>query len=229
VEGSTVKVLDSRLMHALEAKYGGLWQTIWPEEYSFTDSFKQLVITILSQNTTNANAIRAYQGLATRFQVTPQAIASADLATLKDAIRSGGLYNIKAKRLKDIAQVILDQFGGNVASILTRPKEEAKRMLMELPGIGNKTADVLLTSKHSYRKILPIDTHFDRLAKRLGLAQPTASYDAVQRAYMRFIPEAYRERASGLLWLLAKRTCRAQTPHCDNCPLSLCCDCAAEG
>jgi endonuclease-3 len=216
-------------MHALEAKYGGLWQTIWPEEYSFTDSFKQLVITILSQNTTNANAIRAYQGLATRFQVTPQAIASADLATLKDAIRSGGLYNIKAKRLKDIAQVILDQFGGNVASILTRPKEEAKRMLMELPGIGNKTADVLLTSKHSYRKILPIDTHFDRLAKRLGLAQPTASYDAVQRAYMRFIPEAYRERASGLLWLLAKRTCRAQTPHCDNCPLSLCCDCAAEG
>jgi len=228
VERSALKSLDSRLMHMLEAKYGDLWKAIWPEEYSFTDPFKTLVITILSQNTSNANAIRAYTELAARFQVTPQEIASADFNRLKEAIRSGGLYNIKAKRLKEVSQMVLDQFEGNVASVLLYPREEAKRRLMALPGIGDKTSDVLLTSKHSYRKVLPIDTHFDRLAKRLGLAKPTASYDEVQRAYMEFIPAAYRERASGLLWLLAKRTCKAQAPRCSECLLSELCAHAAK-
>ena len=228
LEGSPLKILDSRLMHALEAQYGDLWNTIWPEEYSFDDPFKQLVITILSQNTSNANAIRAYKGLAAHFQVTPHGIASADLRQLKEAIRSGGLYNIKAQRLKDVAQMVLDQFGGNVASILSHPRDEAKRRLMALPGIGDKTADVLLTSKYSYRKVLPIDTHFDRLAKRIGLATPAARYDAVQQAYMEFLPEASRERASGLLWLLAKRTCRAHAPKCDDCPISGICAYAAK-
>jgi endonuclease-3 len=224
LEGRKLKVLDSHLMNALEDKYGGLWETIWPEEYSFKDQFKKLVITILSQNTSNANAIRAYKGLAAKFKVTPHVIASADMNQLREAIRSGGLYNIKARRLKEVSKTVLAKFNGNVASVLSLPKEEAKRRLMELPGIGDKTADVLLTSKYSYQKVLPIDTHFDRLAKRIGITKPNADYDEVQKAYMLFMPETYRERASGLLWLLAKRTCRAQTPKCGECPLSGFCE-----
>jgi len=219
-----LKILDSRLMDALEAKYGNLWETIWPEEYSFKDQFKKLIITVLSQNTSNANTIRAYRGLAEKFEVTPQTLVSADINQLKEAIRSGGLYNVKAKRLKDVARAVLEKFDGDVASVLALPKEEAKKKLMELPGVGNKTADVLLTSKHSYQKVLPIDTHFDRVAKRLGIAKPNASYDEVQNACMSFLPEAYRERASGLLWLLAKKTCRAQRPKCGECPLSRKCE-----
>jgi endonuclease-3 len=211
-------------MNVLEAKYGGLWGTIWPEEYSFKDQFKKLVITILSQNTSNANAIRAYKGLAAKFEVTPQVIASADMNQLREAIRSGGLYNIKAKRLKEVSKTVLEKFDGNVASVLSLPKEEAKKQLMELPGIGDKTADVLLTSKYSYQKVLPIDTHFDRVAKRIGITKPNAGYDEVQKAYLSFLPEVYRERASGLLWLLAKRTCRTQTPKCEECPLSGICE-----
>lgn len=228
MEKKPLRVLDSRLMQTLEMQYGNLWETIWPKEYSFKDPFKQLVITILSQNTSNANAIRAYKELTARFQITPQAMASADIGQLKEAIRSGGLYNIKAKRLKDVAQAILDQYNGNVAALLTCSQKEAKRRLMELPGIGDKTADVLLTSKYSYRKVLPIDTHFDRLAKRIGLAKPTASYEDVQQAYMDLMPETYRERASGLLWLLAQRTCRAQAPRCSECPISGICEYATE-
>jgi endonuclease III len=211
-------------MQTLEATYGGLWATIWPEEYSFEDPFKQLVITILSQNTSNANAIRAYQGLAARFPVTPQGIVSAAVDQLREAIRSGGLYNIKARRLKDVAQMILDQFEGDAASLLAGSRAEAKQRLLRLPGIGEKTADVLLTGKYSYRKVLPIDTHFDRLAKRLGIATPAAGYAEVQAAYMGFMPEAYRERAAGLLWLLAKRTCRARAPRCAECPIAGICD-----
>jgi endonuclease-3 len=219
-----LKVLERRLMETLESKYGSLWETIWPEEYSFKEHFKKLVITILSQNTSNANTIRAYRGLAAKFEVKPEVLASADIGQLKEAIRGGGLYNVKAKRLKDVSKAVLEKFSGDIASVLALPKEEAKAKLMELPGIGNKTADVLLTSEHSYRKVLPIDTHFDRIAKRLGIAELNANYDDVQKAYMQFLPEAYRERASGLLWLLAKSTCRAQNPKCGECPLTEMCE-----
>ena len=211
-------------MNALEAEYGRLWETIWPEEYSFKDQFKKLVITILSQNTSNANAIRAYRGLSAEFEVSPRVIAAADTGKLKEAIRSGGLYNVKAKRLKEVSRRVLEEFGGDVASVFSLPREKAKKRLMELPGIGDRTADVLLTSRYSYRNVLPIDTHFDRIAKRIGIAEPNASYSDVQKAYMLFMPEAFRERASGLLWLLAKRTCRAQAPRCDECPLSGVCE-----
>lgn len=217
-------VLDARLMDTLEAKYGALWATIWPEEFSFKDQFKKLIITVLSQNTSNINTIRAYKGLAAMFEVTPQVLASADVDQLKEAIRSGGLYNVKAKRLKDVSKAILEKFKGDVASVLALPKEEAKAKLMELPGIGDKTADVLLTSRYSYQKVLPIDTHFRRVAKRLGITAPNANYDEIQNAYMTFLPEPYRERASGLLWLLAKNTCKAQNPRCSDCPLQRTCE-----
>jgi endonuclease-3 len=223
-----LKVLDSELMNALETKYGSFWETIWPEEYSFKDQFKKLIITILSQNTSNANTIRAYRGLAAKFEVTPGVIANADINQLKEAIRSGGLYNVKAKRLKDVSKAVIEKFNGDVASLLALPKEEARAKLMELPGVGDKTADVLLTSKYSYQKVLPIDTHFDRVAKRLGIAKLNANYDEVQRAYMKLLPEAYRGRASGLLWLLAKKTCRAQNPKCVECPLIRICEHAAK-
>ena len=150
-------------------------------------------------------------------------LAAADIDQLKTAIRSGGLYNVKAKRLKDVSRAVLDNFNGDVASVLALPREDAKAKLMELPGIGDKTADVLLTSRYSYREVLPIDTHFDRVAKRLGIASSNASYDEVQKAYMTFLPKPLRERASGLLWLLAKNTCSARNPRCIDCPLQRIC------
>jgi len=222
-----LKVLDSELMNALETKYGSLLETIWPKEYSFKDQFKKLIITILSQNTNNANTIRAYRGLAAEFKVTPRVLANADINKLKEAIRSGGLYNVKAKRLKNVSKAIIEKFNGDVASVLALPKEKARAKLMELPGVGDKTADVLLTSRHSYQKVLPIDTHFDRVAKRLEIAKPNANYEEVQKAYMQFLPETYRGRASGSLWLLAKKTCRAQNPKCVECPLIRICEYAA--
>jgi endonuclease-3 len=222
--GNHLLILDSRLLKILEKKYGSFLETIWPEEYTFEDQFKRLIITVLSQNTSNANTIRAYRGLADEFDITPEVLASADTERLKKAIRSGGLYNIKAKRLKEISKVVLEKFDGDIESVLILPKEKAKTKLMELPGVGDKTADVLLTGIHSYQKILPIDTHFNRVAKRLGISKANDNYNKVQRAYMKFLPEAYREQASGLLWLLGKKTCRAQNPKCTECPLNRICE-----
>ena len=208
----------------LEERYGRYW---WPVEYPkevAKDPFKNLIITVLSQNTSETNCVRAYKGLTARFEVTPQVLARANIRDLREAIRSGGLYNIKSKRIKNISQAVLDRFGGDLSSILALPKEEARKKFMELPGIGPKTADVLLMSRHGYSQAFVVDTHMDRIAKRLGLVRQDAKYEEIQKALQDFIPWNKGERVGGLFWLLAKYTCRAQNPKCTECPIVDLCD-----
>lgn len=221
---TAMKRLDLKLIPVLEEKYGPFWwpADMYPEDLS-TNPFKHVIITVLSQNTSEVNCIRAYKGLVAKFEITPEALARADQEELKEAIRSGGLYNVKSKRIKQLSKVVLEKFGGDLKSVLSLPKEEAKEKLIELPGIGNKTADVLLTDTYSYREVIPVDTHYDRLAKRLGLVKQNAKYDEIQKALINFIPKQKRDRVAGLLWLLAKHTCRAQNPKCYECPINPLC------
>jgi len=224
MEGNNMKKMDPKYIPILEEKYGKYW---WPVEYPEEISkgpFKNLIITVLSQNTSEINCVRAYKGLAAKFEVKPEILAKAKTEKIKEAIRSGGLYNVKSKRIKEVSQAVLDKFGGDVSSVLALPKEEAREKLMELPGIGKKTADVLLAQKHSYAEVMVIDTHMDRIAKRLGLVKPDAKYEEIQKAYKVFVPWEKGERTGGLLWLLAKYTCKAQNPKCQECPIIELCD-----
>jgi endonuclease-3 len=219
-----MKRMDAKYIPILEEKYGKYW---WPVEYpeeTSRDPFKNLIITVLSQNTSEINCVRAYNGLAAKFEVKPEVLAKARTDELKEAIRSGGLYNVKSKRIKQLSEAVINEFGGDVASILALPKEEARKRLMELPGIGKKTADVLLAQKHSYAEVMVIDTHMDRIAKRLGLVKADAKYEEIQKAYKVFVPWEKGERTGGLLWLLAKYTCRAQNPKCQECPIIELCE-----
>jgi len=203
----------------MEEKYGPKW---WPVQYpveASKDPFKNLVLTVLSQNTSEANCVRAYKGLSAKFEVKPNVLSSAKEADIREAIRSGGLYNVKAKRIKELSKAVLEKFGGNIASVLTLPKEEARKRFMELPGIGPKTADVLLANRHGYGQVFVVDTHMDRIAKRLGLVKPDAKYEEIQKALQNFIPWDKGERVGGLFWLLAKYTCKAQNPKCSECLL----------
>jgi len=219
-----MKTLDPKYIPILEEKYGRYW---WPVEYpeeTSKDPFKNLIITVLSQNTSEINCVRAYKGLAAKFEVKPQVLARASINEIKEAIRRGGLYNVKSKRIKALSQAILEKFGGDISSVLALPKEEARERLMELPGIGKKTADVLLAHRHSYAEVMVVDTHMERIAKRLGLVKPKAKYEEIQKALKDFIPWAKGERTAGLLWLLAKYSCRAQNPKCRECPIIKLCD-----
>jgi len=191
-----MKILDPKYIPILEEKYGRYW---WPVEYP-----------------EEINCIRAYKGLTAKFEVEPEVLARAETEEIKEAIRSGGLYNVKSKRIKELSQAVLEKFGGDVSSVLALPKEEARERLMELPGIGKKTADVLLAQRHSYAEVMVVDTHMDRIAKRLGLVKPNAKYEEIQKAFKVFIPWEKRERMGGLLWLLAKYTCRARTRNAMN-------------
>jgi endonuclease-3 len=214
-----MKTLDPKYIPILEEKYGRYW---WPVEYpeeTSTDPFKNLIITVLSQNTSEINCVRAYKGLTAKFEVRPEVLARANVEEIKEAIRSDGLYNVKSKRIKELSQAVLEKFEGAISSVLALPKEEARKRLMELPGIGKKTADVLLAHMHSYAEVMVVDTHIERIAKRLGLVKPNAKYEEIQKALKAFIPWEKGERTSGLLWLLAKYTCRAQNPKCHECPI----------
>ncbi len=219
-----MKTLDPKHIPVLEQKYGRYW---WPVEYpeeTSKDPFKNLIITVLSQNTSEINCIRAYKGLTAKFEVKPEVLTRANVDEIKEAIRTGGLYNVKSKRIKELSQAVMEKFGGDISSVLALPKEEARKRLMELPGIGKKTADVLLAHKHSYAEVMVVDTHMERIAKRLGLVEPDAKYEKIQEALKVFIPWEKGERTSGLLWLLAKYTCKAQNPKCPECPIIELCD-----
>jgi endonuclease-3 len=219
-----MKTLDPKYIPILEEKYGRYW---WPVEYPeeiATDPFKNLIVTVLSQNTSETNCVRAYKGLAAKFEIKPEVLANAKTEEIKEAIRSGGLYNIKSKRIKDVSKAVLEKFGGNVSSVLALSKEEAREKLMELPGIGKKTADVLLAQKHSYAEVMVVDTHMERIAKRLGLVKSDAKYEEIQKALKTFIPWEKGERTGGLFWLLAKYTCKAQNPKCHECPILKFCE-----
>jgi len=219
-----MKKLDAKYIPVLEEKYGKYWWPVeYPEEVS-TDPFKNLIITVLSQNTSEINCVRAYKGLRAKFEVKPEVLAKAKIEDLKEAIRSGGLYNVKSKRIKELSQAVLEKFDGDISSVLALPKEEARKKLMELPGIGEKTADVLLAHEHSYAEVMVVDTHMERIAKRLGLVKLNAKYEEIQKALKGFIPWEKGERTGGLLWLLAKYTCRAQSPKCRECPIITLCD-----
>jgi len=219
-----MKALDPKLIPVLEEKYGPKWWPVhYPEETS-KDQFAHLIMTVLSQNTSEANCVRAYNGLKTRFEIKPRVLADAKEADIREAIRSGGLYNVKAKRIKELSRAVLEKFHGDLAPVLALPKAEARMKLLELPGIGPKTADVLLTTRHGYSQVFVVDTHMDRIAKRLGLVKPDAKYEENQSALQRFIPWEKGERVGGLFWLLAKYTCRAQNPKCSECPLIETCD-----
>jgi endonuclease-3 len=221
---SSLKFLSPKLIPVLEEKYGPKWWPVqYPEDVS-KDPFKNLIITVLSQNTSEANCVRAYKGLAAKFEVKPEVLAHAREADIREAIRSGGLYNVKAKRIRELSKAVLEEFRGDLAPVLSLPKKEARERFMKLPGIGPKTADVLLADRHGYSQVFVVDTHMERIAKRLGVVKPDAKYEEIQLALKNFIPWSEGERVGGLFWLLAKYTCRAQNPKCSECPIIEICD-----
>jgi len=106
-----MKALNPKYIPILEEKYGKHW---WPVEYpeeTSKDPFKNLIITVLSQNTSEINCVRAYKGLTAKFEVKPEVLAKAKTEDIKEAIRSGGLYNVKSKRIKDVSQAVIEKFG----------------------------------------------------------------------------------------------------------------------
>lgn len=186
------------------------------------DPFQTLIVTVLSQATADKNTEGAFRNLSRRFPITPEGLAGARVEEIEAAIRVGGLYRNKSKVIKELSRVILEEFGGSLEFVHSLPLEEARKTLVRLPGVGPKTADVVLIFCAG-KPTLPVDTHVNRVSKRLGLAPPKADYEGVREALQSlYQPEDYLS-VHLLLISLGRRYCKARNPLCKSCPVSALC------
>lgn len=186
------------------------------------DPFETLVVTIISQNTADINTARAFQKLSGRFQITPQALANAPLQELEECLRVGGLYKNKAQTIQTASRIIAEKFQGSLKCVLLHPLEQARELLMEMPGVGPKTADVVLLFSAN-KPTIPVDTHVNRVSKRLGLAPNDGGYEEIRFALQqRFEPDDYFA-VHLLLIALGRKFCKARQPLCPSCPVNSCC------
>jgi len=187
-----------------------------------TTSFAALIGTMLSQNTNDLNRDQAMSRLETRFEITPEALARAPLEELMECIRPAGLYRVKAPRIREVSRIILDRFGGDLDSVLTQPPHEVRSILMELPGVGYKTADILLAFVVGH-PTLPIDTHVMRVAKRLAIVRENAGYEETRLALERLVPAQDRTKMHLSMIRFGRKICRALRPLCPDCPVNQSC------
>lgn len=186
------------------------------------DPFETLIVTIISQNTADKNTERAFESLSGKFPITPEALANADTKEIEECLKPAGLYRNKAKVIKEVSRIILERYNGSLNQILERPFEESRKTLMELPGVGPKTADVVLLFSGG-KPTIPVDTHVERVSKRLGLAPKNGGYEEVRKALQNiFKPEDYLD-AHILLISLGRKYCRARNPRCGECILRILC------
>jgi len=172
--------------------------------------FELLIAVILSAQTTDKSVNLVTPALFRRFP-TPSAMAAASLADLEDALKQLGLFRNKAKHIKATATMLLERFAGHVPT--------TRKALMTLPGVGRKTANVVLSVAFGIPAV-PVDTHVERIAKRLGLAKDTDDVLAVEQKLQRKIPRALWSTSHHQIIHFGRYFCTAQTPRCDACLLT---------
>jgi len=175
----------------------------------------ELMLTVLSQNTNDRNRDVAYARLRERFE-SWAAVRDTPVSEVEEAIRPGGLAPTKAVRIQEILRGIGDD---DLSWLETAPLDEARDYLVDLPGVGRKTAACVLLFSYG-RPDIPVDTHVYRVGSRLGLFRPGASVDEAHDELLRITEdpqEAYELHVS--LIRHGRRTCTARNPRCLECPL----------
>ena len=179
-------------------------------ELDWSNPLELLVATILSAQTTDVQVNRVTENLFSKYR-TAEDYADSSLDELEENIRPTGFYRNKARSLRGMARALVEEHGGEVPSTMSE--------LVALPGVGRKTANVVLGNAFGTNEGIVVDTHVRRVSGRLGL---TESSDPVkiERELMRSVPEGDWTIFSHLLILHGRRTCKARKPDCPNCILN---------
>ncbi len=207
----------NEILHTLKASF-----SVQQWASSNKNSFETLIMTVLSQSTTDKNAAKAFENLSKKSSITPQALAKASMDKIEEAIRIGGLYRNKSRVVQAISREILEKFNSSLDFIHTIPLEQARKILLALPGVGPKTADVVLLFC-AKKPTIPIDTHVNRVSKRLQLTSPKDDYPEIQRKLTAvYLPEDYLS-VHLLLIALGRTYCKSRKPLCGSCPVNALC------
>ncbi len=179
----------------------------------------ELVLTVLSQNTSDVNRDRAFQSLRARYP-TWQEVAAAPAGELAASIKVGGLSNVKAPRLLSMLREIQEREGGRLDLSWMReaPAPRVGEYLRTLPGVGPKTAACVLAFSLGHPTV-PVDTHVFRVARRLGFLDERANAEKAHAIMDELVPPSMRVRTHVGMIRLGRAICRAGRPSCELCPL----------
>jgi len=181
------------------------------------DPFRVLVVTILSQSCTDIAAIKAYRALEKQVEITPRSLAQAEVKKISNSIRVAGLHRQKSKALRQLAQLVSQEYSGDITKILRKSTEEARAELQNLPKVGPKTADVLLSVWGG--ATISVDTHVERVSKRLGFTPPKAKYATIRSDLMQLFEVEDYGKIPLLFMAHGRSYCKANRPLCSRCPV----------
>jgi len=204
------QLIVDKLIKFLKKRYG---RNIKIEPSTNHEIFKILITTILSQRTRDENTEKAANVLFSKAD-TPEKILKLSKKELEGLIKPSGPYRQKAERIKAVSKIILENYDGKVP----KTREE----LMKLPGVGYKTADVVLMYGHGIPSIA-IDTHCNRIPKRIGLVDEKANVEEVKRTLENLIPKKDWYIVNMGLVQFGRDICRPINPKCELCLISRYC------
>jgi endonuclease III len=184
-----------------------------------TDPLDELVLTVLSQHTSDVNADRAFGSLRAAYPSWANVVAARP-SDVADVIRSGGLANTKAPRIQAILHEVAEREGQYTLDRLRDLSDaEARYYLTSLPGIGPKTAAVVLSFALG-RDAMPVDTHVHRVTRRLGIVPDKATAERADRILHELVPDGLRTPLHVAFIRLGREICKAPIPRCSVCPLN---------
>lgn len=183
-------------------------------ELNYADAFQLLVATILAAQCTDKRVNIVTPAL---FKAYPSAMemSKASLDDILSFVKSVSYPNNKAAHLAAMSKMLVQEFQGEVP--------QSMEELIRLPGVGRKTANVVLAFAFG-QAAMPVDTHVFRVAHRLGLVSDAPTPDAVEKQLVKKIPQAFLSKAHHWLLLHGRYVCTARNPHCGTCPLTTICD-----
>ncbi len=192
------------------AKLIEIWPRVYPDahtELNFKNPLELVIATILSAQCTDKRVNMVTPAFFKKYR-TARNYANASQTEIEKAIRSTGFYRNKAKSIRAATSTIADKFGGKVPSTMDE--------LRELPGVGRKTANVVLGNAFGKNEGIVVDTHVTRLSQRLGLTKHTDA-EKIERDLMKLVPREHWTNWSHWLIWHGRRRCYARKPDCANC------------
>jgi endonuclease-3 len=182
-------------------------------ELNHQNPFELLVAVMLSAQTTDKSVNKVTPKLFTKFK-TPKDLASAEVIEIQELIKSLGLYKTKAQNLKKMATILVEEFNHQVPSEMNS--------LLKLPGVGRKTANVILSVVFNI-PAFAVDTHVERVSKRLKIALETDNVLNVEKKLQRFFPKEAWNKLHHQMIFFGRYHCLARNPRCETCKLKEVC------
>ena len=198
-----------RVYHALSRRYPEARES----NRNAGSPFQVLVSTILSAQTTDASVDAVAPALFSRFP-TPKALARGDAGEIEEIIHSTGFFHVKARHIIATSQVLVRDFGGKVP----RTMED----LLTLPGVGRKTANIVLAHAFGIKEGIAVDTHVGRIAGRIGLSD-ASDPDRIERDLTALYPRDLWGSVNTLFITHGRTLCTARRPRCPECPVKADC------